>query len=90
MKILRADPVKSCGGSRADAVRHEEERQQSLRASDGAEGQVPVRLCGGVEAEELAETKLHRIQGSALRWPFSYGERMRALTASTMKRRKTG
>ena len=53
MKIPRADPVKSCGGSRADAVRHEEERQQPLRASDGAEGQVPVRLCGGVEAEEL-------------------------------------
>jgi hypothetical protein len=24
----------------------------------------------GVEAEEIAETKLHRIQGSALRWPF--------------------
>ena len=25
----------------------------------------------GVEAEEIADTKLHRIQGSALRWPFS-------------------
>jgi len=24
----------------------------------------------GVEAEEIAETKLHRIQGSALRWPL--------------------
>jgi len=34
-----------------------------------------------VEAEEIAETKLHRIQGSALRWSFSYGERVRALTA---------
>ncbi len=26
----------------------------------------------GVEAEEIAETKLHRIQGSALRWPLSW------------------
>jgi len=25
-----------------------------------------------VEAEKIAETKLHRIQGSALRWPLSY------------------
>jgi hypothetical protein len=32
----------------------------------------------GVEAEEIAEKKLHRLQGPASRWPFSVmGERMR-------------
>ena len=34
----------------------------------------------GVEAEEIAETKSHRIQGSALRWPLfiSAGEKASA------------
>jgi len=31
---------------------------------------VHAATSAGVEAEEIAETKLHRIQGSALRWPF--------------------
>jgi len=30
----------------------------------------------GVEAEEIAETKLHRIQGSALRWLLHFGGRL--------------
>ena len=41
----------------------------------------------GVEAEEVAETKLHRIQGSALRWPLFIGGPGEAIRNGTILHR---
>ncbi len=47
---------------------------------------VGTATSAGVEAEEIAQTKLHRTQGSALRWPLSRFRgmrRSRSLSAPT-------
>ena len=50
-------------GYRRDTVQAAAENGQGRPATEGN--------ADGHEAEEVAETKSHRIQGSALRWPFS-------------------